>query len=610
MRSYYPFLTLLMLVLMGQPSGAQNADRLVYNVLAASHTYGAASFVVDESCVTGSQRGLLLFSRNLFPPSGDRGLSLDEFDINGNFLSSHFNQQSNLNSATLIPKKIIRSQYEHAYYLLGVIIDSPNPINGFVVLYTNVLIKLDCALNLVWIEKIHYPASSLNTTSAQIHLEYNDLLECNNRDIAVVGRFKNNSSSQSIMAAARLNNFGNLLWSRIYPTSQGSVACNTVANSVAEAIDGTLCITGFREVCALPSFTGVKNLLYTTLTPTGAPASSLVVFTSPKEMVGDKIIRHTNVSGSDNFFISGWMDAPGNNRQILLVNIQQNGTALTFHHVGASAGAEVAHDMIFKIATGGSKQIYLTGYTQSYSPLRQPYFLSLNYNQQALTVSDFSRYPAPGTLYGNRTGLEIKKADNDKFALLASAEYRPTVNSPYQEFSSLLERDIFDNTTTCRIPETPPVALFSMNRSLFQHTQTNVFTIHPELWNPYLSLNTVLNCGTFIVNPANANPVPGNNDEVYKNRPVAAPVETGPDAQLSIYPNPAKDQLLIRPGVSWMNESNIQVGVYSAQMQLIKQECMNAGWQHFINISKLPAGLYFIKLESGSRTVVKKFIKE
>lgn len=608
MKNYYPFLTMLILVCMGKPAAAQNADKLVYNVLAASHVYGAASFVVDESCVTGSQRGLLLFAKNLFPPSGDRGLSLDEFDINGNFLSSHFNTQTNLTSATLIPKKIIRSQYEHAYYLLGVVIDSPNPINNLVALYSNVLIKLDCDLNLVWIEKIHYPG--MTAIQAQIHLEYNDLLECSNTDIAVVGRFRNNSSSQNVMAAARLDNAGTLLWSKIYPTSLGSVACNTVANSVAEATDGTLCITGFREVCTPPAFTGIRNLLYTTLTPAGMPASSLVVFNSPKEMVGDKIIRNTNVAGADNFFISGWMDAPGNNRQILVANIQQNGTAITFHHIGATAGAEQAHDMIFKIATGGSKQIYLTGFTQSYSPLRQPFFLSLNYNQPLMTLSDFSRYPAPTSLYGNRTGLEIKKADNDKFAILASAEYKPTSSSPFQEFSSLLERDIFDNTTACRVAATPPVTAFTMNRSLYQHSPQDVFTTHPEIWASYRTLTAPTHCGTFIVNPANADPVPGNNDEVLKNRPVPVPVEAGPDAQFSIYPNPVKDQLLIIPGKSWLNEPNLQLGIYSAEMQLIRQERLNAGRQHLINVSALPAGLYFIKLESGSRSVVKKLMKE
>ncbi len=79
------------------------------------------------------------------------------------------------------------------------------------------------------------------------------------------------------------------------------------------------------------------------------------------------------------------------------------------------------------------------------------------------------------------------------------------------------------------------------------------------------------------------------------------------DAAVKIYPNPASEQLFIEAP---LNGSNIiTVGVYSVVGKLVYQETYtNNGQPHLLNLGTIESnGIYFLKLQSGSDLVTKKF---
>ena len=76
----------------------------------------------------------------------------------------------------MFPKKIIKSRFERAYYLLAYVTNSSHKISGFNVFSSPVVFKINAAtLTLVWAGKINLAGLSPNNLSTVI--EYNDMVK-------------------------------------------------------------------------------------------------------------------------------------------------------------------------------------------------------------------------------------------------------------------------------------------------------------------------------------------------------------------------------------------------------------------------------------------------
>jgi hypothetical protein len=76
---------------------------------------------------------------------------------------------------------------------------------------------------------------------------------------------------------------------------------------------------------------------------------------------------------------------------------------------------------------------------------------------------------------------------------------------------------------------------------------------------------------------------------------------------VSIYPNPANDYLMIN---TTTNE-NLNIEIYTITGQSVKStECTNNASEMRVDISQLPAGMYFIRIANDQNNITKKFVKE
>jgi hypothetical protein len=81
------------------------------------------------------------------------------------------------------------------------------------------------------------------------------------------------------------------------------------------------------------------------------------------------------------------------------------------------------------------------------------------------------------------------------------------------------------------------------------------------------------------------------------------------EASLSVYPNPAIDELRITIPVSWQNKS-VSYSIYNMQGILVKERSRsNAGQTESVSISDLPVGNYLVRTAFGGQTDIKQFIK-
>ncbi len=76
------------------------------------------------------------------------------------------------------------------------------------------------------------------------------------------------------------------------------------------------------------------------------------------------------------------------------------------------------------------------------------------------------------------------------------------------------------------------------------------------------------------------------------------------EPSLSVYPNPAKDKLYIQ-GINNFSEATIS----DAGGKIISHTYLNSG-SHYLDVSRLIRGVYFVKLESGNNMQTIKFNKE
>ncbi len=79
-----------------------------------------------------------------------------------------------------------------------------------------------------------------------------------------------------------------------------------------------------------------------------------------------------------------------------------------------------------------------------------------------------------------------------------------------------------------------------------------------------------------------------------------------PSDIITIYPNPTAGEIHISLPDS---ADNYQVEIINALGQLIKSDKITNTINFMLDISNQPAGIYFVKIKSGSQTQVKQIIK-
>ncbi len=599
-RHFYLFLAAILLATL---TYGQNAQQLYFNQLSTDFDYQARSFVVDTPPTPNGARAFLVWSKNFTKDLSLRGLSLDEFDKSGNFLSEQINMQPQSPTEAIQPKKIIKAQRVTGYYLLGYVIRSFNTINGFQVYSTPLVIRLDENLRPVWIYKIHY--TTINSSNAQSLIEYNDIIEASNGDLVLAGRYSDAPGQQSRVLLTRLNQAGTVLWAYQYFPG----GCNAEAFSLTETTNRNLAVTGYVEECgSTPS--GQRRLLYANISSTGIPIVLEKLGNNPLALEGSKIVKHTNVAGADEFFITGYIDVVPPigpvNRQVLLVDIKESGAPITINHIG-DAGSENANDLIYKDAGNGSYELYLTGATTSYytNVKSEAFYLQLKYSGQVLGLQEFSTFPSLMSSYVARRGLEIKKAGKDRFAILANNDF--VISNQQRNFTHVFVRDLSDPTGNCIKLHQPPVTRYSMDvKTIALNFPRLPFTIYRDDFRPFEKINPRLECGDFYIDAYNAAAAA----RMMKAAPlVVQPTVKGPVA-VKVFPNPVKDQLYIEHP-STFTKGVATARVYSTDMRLLRQISLPAGGNRSnISMDGLPAGLYFLQLQYGSEAQLIKIKKD
>lgn len=96
------------------------------------------------------------------------------------------------------------------------------------------------------------------------------------------------------------------------------------------------------------------------------------------------------------------------------------------------------------------------------------------------------------------------------------------------------------------------------------------------------------------------------NKAYYGNEPLA--IQDNKISQFLIYPNPAKDKLILN---SKVGTGNLKTVIYTIEGKIISTQNLSFERQTSIDISNLSKGIYFMNLETeGGKIQTKKFIKE
>ena len=594
------YLLLSILLVATTASHAQNAQQLYFNQLSTDFDYQAASFVVDTPpSPTAASRAFLLWSKNFVKDPAIRGLSLDEFDSAGNFLSENFNPQPQLPTESILPKKIIRSKQVKGYYLLAYVIKSIKTINGFQVYSTPLVIRLDPNLNPLWVAKLHY--STITTGNAQAIIEYNDIIESVNSDVVLAGRYGDAPGKQTSVLLTRLTQTGAMVWTYQYPLS----VCNAEALSLIELTDRNLALTGYLESCSGgPS--GPRTLLYAMFNSIGTPAV-VERLLGGQALSGSKIVKHTAIAGADEMFITGYIDliSPTGaiNKQILLVDIKESGGTITINHIG-DAGSEAASDLVAELVPGTNNiNLYLTGYTDSYATnlKTDAFFLWLKYSNHVLSLASFNTFPTSISNYVAMKGLELKWAGKERFAILANTQM--TFGTQLRTNTHVFIRDLND-LSNCIKTYQPPVTAYQLVVQPVTPTMIRLpFVPYRDEYTPFNKVQPRLECGTFKVDPYNANNLR------TAGQPLSSITAVKGPAAIRVYPNPVHDQLYIDYGVP-KNKGRITAGIYSTDMRLLRTFVLPGGNRNSISLQGLSSGLYFLQIQHLGTTQVFEIRKE
>jgi hypothetical protein len=615
---------------------SQNADNLYLNAASSGFDYQAASFVIDSALPSYQfTRGLLLWAANTGTTASRRALSLDEIDSLGTPVAQRLNIQAGLPYKSLQPKVIIRSQFGKYYYLLAHVISSPNLINGRQVSSSAYVLKLDDNLNLVWSSKIHF--ATIDNTTSQALIEYNNLTETRDGNIVLVGRYAAAANRPQALQLAKLNqaNGQNIWWFWYYLWN-----CNANGLSVEEATDGELVVTGYTEQCTNPVFAGYRQMLFGRVSRLGAPIQFRKFFNRPGEDVsGDKINRFlisTDANGNsiERFFITGFTlvngatpDQPGLGRQNLVADITQTGDILNAAHWGDSRDEE-ANDHIFariEIPNTNLFELNVVGNTNSYgAPQAHISVLEYNANTFVFNLRRFdiikNSYPN-GQVYSSRRAHEIKYAGRRQFAILLNSTR--AVGSPVynQQVTNVFIRDYAVNPEdfTCYDPKQPPItAIKFLYKDTLAVLQTPPYRIYNELWIAGTPISKKLDCGPiWRIYPRLAarrtirigGQYRGPGDIVPQFLRVGS-VQQIPEAGGTLYPNPANTEVNLLVEKEMLKRGTpIFANVYTADMRLVRSANVNGKGLLRISLEGMLPGMYILQLQQEGKRLTYRFIK-
>jgi hypothetical protein len=598
---------------------AQNADEIIFNQYKPRFNYAGASFVIDSgtSLAKAQKRAFLIWATNQQQDTLKRNLSLSEYDPNLNFLTEQGSVQEKLGSLlNMFPKKIIKSKFERAYYLLSFISNSNIATSGFKVYSTPAVYKIDATtLNIIWAEKINLAA--ISATNANTVIEYNDIIETSDKNIVLVGRYADNvKAKESILVTKLKGATGIMIWRHTYKLSN----CNEAANSVAETTDKRLSLTGYIKKCSGQSFNGNADLFYMQLLANGTPVPGSTVrynWPSNLDIWGDKITCYTAISGSDQLIISGYVDmqvvGAAADRQILIMNLKENGALITAQQVG-DPKTDVCNDLIFKNGGNNNYLIYLTGQTSNYNSqdtvTGEAYFMYANFTASSgmTGLNEFSIFPVttpPFNRYTSRTGLEIKNAgDYNKFAILTTGVYQPVTNI-FQTYTDVLVRDFSDKSGKCIKQAQPPFKQFTIN-----HTIPDVLVDTPQLraykiiWLKLSNLIVTPLCQHVQIDPSHALNI------MSANKTESQSIQT-----LHVNPNPAQSAINISIADGSKLTGNYKGAVlmifnYAMQTEKIVRITPAQGSSISLSVAGLTPGMYRIQLIRENEAIGCSFIKE
>jgi Secretion system C-terminal sorting domain len=596
---------------------SQNADILWHNGIANGRDYQAASFLVDNSAIAGSTRGLVVVAKNWDTTAlaNRRFLTVDQFDVSGNFLfPGKANAHANVPTTAISATKIIKTPATvvKRYYALGHINGSPNIISGGTALSTNAILVLDDGFNIISQFKLHY---NTLTAAKRVHiLRFFDMILLADGNLLLCGYMSVSTTATKQLLLCKVSPAGAVLWSGVYPPAPN---CNIIAYSAAQATSGRILVTGTIDSCG----TTFKHLWVAKFdNATGAFINGIRYINTTREMVGYKIVRLQSgpVVGADRFMITGAIDVStlaggATDRQILLLDINEAAlNANTMNWVGGFR-TELGNDLIFRQNAANQYSLFLTGYTNSFSgavPVDEPYFLRVRYStlvNSVPSVSEFSTFP--NSAYPGRYGLEIKKASGTKFAILANT-LRATGAGQTRFYSSMLIRDTTDITSNCIKIQQPQIVRVGPVTRPLTFTKFDTLLAYTDTWANYEIVRRDSICGVFKVDPPSAVPT-GNVDQVPRRITIDPQAEISAALPgLTIYPNPAKDKLVI----TWNNllqpGRNVNLEVLSPQMKRVQMKQVTQGNTTQLSISQLPAGVYFLRIRTGEQSGLLRFVKQ
>ncbi|MFT4668119.1 MAG: hypothetical protein ACI8YQ_002301 [Polaribacter sp.] len=93
-------------------------------------------------------------------------------------------------------------------------------------------------------------------------------------------------------------------------------------------------------------------------------------------------------------------------------------------------------------------------------------------------------------------------------------------------------------------------------------------------------------------------------DDVYGEVAIQTAVDNLNNNQLTVYPNPAQEKLMIRS-----DEQIDEIEIYTLAGKLVDHK-KNVGTESDINVNQLSEGMYLLKATINGQTIVDKFIKE
>ena len=344
------------------------------------------------------------------------------------------------------------------------------------------------------------------------------------------------------------------------------------------------------------------------LKPNGVPVPGTYkrfLWPSYFNMWGDKITCYTSSAGHDQLIISGYVDttlAEITDRQILIMNLKQNGVLLTAQHIG-TLGTDVCNDLIFKKSSskGNDYRLFLTGYAIG-EIIEQAYFLSAKFN--AVTgvtgVSEFS--PFQNSIMTSQQGVEIKNAGNKKFAILATATYQPYGRA---FANGVLLRDLNDTTGNCIKQRGAGIGQFNADTTMSTVAfDTPDLKVYSESWIKLGKLNVKEACQHINVDPSQAQNLQPVNEDVPQREQI-----------LRVTPNPAQSTIRLSTADGTKLTGNyknavIKIFNYSLQTQKVVSILPVHGNSIQIPVDRLIPGIYRIQLIRGNEMLGCSFIKE